>query len=90
MPEDTLPASSEMVPVGAIEVRRPLRMPWLRDRGAHLLGQALHVGRGQEALGIVEREGALLARQLGAGAIGGAPRCRPSSCSASATASGVP
>ena len=41
------------------------------DGAAHLLGQALHVGGGQEALGVVEREGALLARQLGAGEIGG-------------------
>ena len=28
MPEETLPARSEMVPVGAIEVRQPLRRPW--------------------------------------------------------------
>ena len=38
------------------------------DRAAHLLGQALQVGGRQEALGVVERERALLARQLGAGA----------------------
>jgi hypothetical protein len=27
MPDDTFPASSEIVPVGAIEVSSPLRMP---------------------------------------------------------------
>ena len=41
------------------------------DRGAHLLGQAPHVGRRQKLLRVEQREGALLARQLGAGEIGG-------------------
>ena len=40
------------------------------DGLAHLLRQALHMRRRQEALGVVEREGALLARQLGACQIG--------------------
>src|SRR6185436_7361373 len=40
------------------------------DGVPHLLWQALDAGCGQESLGVVEREGALLARELGAGAIG--------------------
>ena len=71
MPQETLPASSEMVPVGAIERDEPVAHAVAGDGSAHLLGQALHVGRRQEALGVVEREGALLARELGARQIGG-------------------
>ena len=41
------------------------------DRGTHLLGQAPHVGRRQKLLRVEQREGALLARQLGAGEVGG-------------------
>ena len=60
-----------MVPVGAMEVRQAVADAVRGDRRAHVLGQAPHVGRGQELLGVEQREGALLARQLGAGAVGG-------------------
>ena len=90
MPLETLPASSEMVPVGAIEVTRPLRMPWRAMASRTSSGRRCTLGGGQEALGVVEREGALLARQLGAGA--DRRRCSIAAIqlSASATASGVP
>ena len=52
-------------------------------------GQALHMRRGKEALRVIERKRTFLARQLGAGEIGG-PLDGRHPLSASATASGVP
>ncbi len=40
------------------------------NRSAHVLGQAPHIRRSQKLLGVEQREGAFLARQLGAGAVG--------------------
>ena len=71
MPLDTLPASSEMVPVGAIEVRQPLRMPWRRIASRTGASSAATLGLVGEALGVVQREGALLGSELGAGDVGG-------------------
>ena len=60
MPDETLPASSEVVPVGAIEVRQPLRRPFAAMSGARLLVQDSQVRPLQHGR-VVERERALLA-----------------------------
>ena len=72
MPLDTLPAKSEMVPVGAIEVSRPLRMPCAEICARRSFGRLRRVTGHAEARGIEEREGAALPRKIDTGAIGGA------------------
>lgn len=70
MPEETLSASSEIVPVGAIEVQQRVADAVAADRGAHLLGQRLDRLAGEISRAVVEREAALLRRDVGRGEIG--------------------
>ena len=63
MPDDTLPASSEIVPVGATEVSSALRTPEFGDRSAHVIAEALDRRALGIARGVVERKGALLRSQ---------------------------
>ncbi len=71
MPLDTFAASSEIVPVGAIDVRQPLRIPFAAIASRTSASSRAILGRAKKALGIVERKCALLGGKSGAGAIGG-------------------
>ena len=88
MPLDTLPAKSEMVPVGAIEVRSALRMPCWAIAGAEILGQATGMAAMRDR-GRASKSGkAPFSRgERDAGAIGGGLDQPPSSAPAISAAS---
>ena len=89
MPDETLSANSEIVPVGATEVSSALRMPCAAIASRTSASSAGDGLAGEVVVAVEQREGALLRGERGRGEIGRAlDRAEPASVAA--TAAGEP
>ena len=87
MPFEALSAKArQMVPVGAIDSRWLLRMPWRGSRRGSPRAAAARTAGREVLLGVEQRKGALLPRQPDAWPVGDVAH-RPRSSAATARAS---